>query len=63
MTPWLCYHVRTMNAGTAEAPELITPAPAHYTRAVRHLLCFALVMIVLGLLSGVAFQDLCHSCL
>ncbi len=31
--------------------------PAHYTAAIRRLLRFALVMVVIGLLSGIAFQE------
>lgn len=31
--------------------------PAHYTAAIRSLLRFALIMVIIGLLSGIAFQE------
>lgn len=43
-----------MNAGTASESGR---HPAHYVSAVRALLRYALVMIVIGLLSGIAFQE------
>jgi len=46
-----------MNELAAATNEVATAPPPHYTRAIRCLLRFALIMTVLGLLSGVLFQE------